>query len=101
MELRKRKVFKYDMNSEEMKNHVMTRENFIWTTQQMKSIVLKDLDSNHLKNIVAKIKRGDHASKEMHLDTLQFEISYRAVEQELITKNHSKDGKKRSLQGIG
>ena len=99
MDLRKRKEPKYEISSGVFDDHLGIRDAFNWITSSGKTVPLKEMDINHLRNAIAKINRGDYPLRESLGDTLRRELEYRlAVERETI-KNHTKDGQRRTLQG--
>ena len=101
MELRKRKVPRYTMYSLIIVNHGIARRAMSWTSESGNVTPLKTMNINHLKNAIAKIKRGHHPKKESFLPTLELELIYRETEENHNNKIKTKHGKKRSLEGIG
>tara|TARA_R110002049_G_scaffold25856_1_gene90395 strand:+ start:1033 stop:1290 length:258 start_codon:yes stop_codon:yes gene_type:complete len=85
MALRKRRQFKWGLKSEKIKFHIKFNRDTIWESQNGKKTMIKDMDYNHIKNCVAKIKRED-GWKEQDLEILVLELIYR----QLINKQQIK-----------
>jgi len=73
----KRKEYKWNKISEELIEHDKVR-GFIYETSKGKKIPVKDLDTNHIKNILAKIKREEDWREQLTY-MLKFELVYRQV----------------------
>lgn len=78
MGLRKRRPFKWDLNNTKIKYHVEFNRDMIWESQNGKQTMIKDMDFNHLKNCVAKIKR-EKGWREQDLEKLELEVIYRQI----------------------
>lgn len=70
---------KIDINKDEISNHKDLRCYFEWESSNGSKKTLKNLDHNHLKNIIAKIERGDLNSRLTSLSTLRTELKYRYI----------------------
>lgn len=77
MGLKPRKKFKYDKESPSIIAHIHNR-NQIWESQNGRKTEIKDMDINHIKNCIAKIKREDNW-RENYLNVLEMEEIYRQV----------------------
>jgi len=75
--LPKRRPFKWNENSIEIQNHIKNRD-MIWESQNGKKTEIQDMDLNHLKNCIAKIKREGNW-RENHLNILEMEIIFRQI----------------------
>lgn len=75
--LPKRKSFKWNKDSVEVIGHLADRE-YIHKTSKGKEIAVKNLDVNHIKNIIAKVGR-EEPWREVLLIVLRFELVYRTV----------------------
>ena len=73
----KRKEYKWNKISEELIEHNKVRGS-IYKTSRGKNIPIKDLDINHIKNILAKIKREEDWRRNTEY-MLKFELIYRQV----------------------
>jgi hypothetical protein len=88
--LLKRKEFKYTLSDKEMRRHGSVREAFGWVKSNDKRILYKDLDKNHIKNILKKHKRNGYKIKasEVHIYSLTNELHYReAVRINILKQN--------------
>lgn len=71
---------KIDINKREMEVHKDLRDSFHWESSNGARKLLKDLDHNHLKNIIAKIERGELDNSLTSLSLLKTELKYRYLE---------------------
>lgn len=78
----KKKRFHVTLGSKLMQAHDHIRSTNSWTSTNGISKLYKDLDINHLKNIVAKIERGELDDRLHQLFDLKNEIDYRNLQNE-------------------
>lgn len=78
----KKKKFNVSLNSLEMRRHQTLRDVSSWTSSNGKNALIKDLDINHLKNIIAKIDRGELQERLHLLFDLKNELNYRKLKDE-------------------
>ena len=95
--LPKRKPFKYNEKSKIIVEHGNQREDLTWQTSAGRILSLPEMDTNHLKNAIAKIKRGDHQNREHMLETLITEKIYREVYSLSKIKKKNEGPKRREL----
>jgi hypothetical protein len=93
--LPKRKEIKFTKDSQAMKDHEWVRQSFNHTTSTGKIIDLRKLDTNHIKNVLAKAQRDQMYRINtglLNLKVLSMELVYRKVhgiakrDQEAINK---------------
>ena len=89
MGLRPRRPPKWDLKSEIMQNHVHNDRGLIWTSSNGSTKSIAVMDINHIKNALAKIKRGELDNRKNMVPVLEMELLYRAV----CDINEKKDGK--------
>jgi hypothetical protein len=82
MMILKKKAFHVTIESRLMKAHEQIRNTIYWTSSNGVAKLYKDLDINHLKNIVAKIERGELDDRLHQLFDLKNEIDYRNLQNE-------------------
>lgn len=78
MMLLKKKFF-ISLESKTMIDHADMREYLIWTSSNGKECTYEFLDVNHLRNIVAKMERGELSDRLEHLFDLKNELNYRTL----------------------
>tara|TARA_R110000772_G_scaffold62137_6_gene139695 strand:- start:2179 stop:2424 length:246 start_codon:yes stop_codon:yes gene_type:complete len=78
----KKKAFHVTMSSSLMQAHKAIRDVVHWDSSNGTRKLYKELDINHLKNIVAKIERGELDDRLHQLFDLKNEIDYRNLENE-------------------
>lgn len=78
----KKKKFYTTIDSDIMSNHSEIREATKWTSSNGVSKLYKDLDINHLKNILAKFERGELEEKLDQLFDLKNELDFRNLKDE-------------------
>ena len=95
--LPKRRAYKWNENSPEIRNHIRNRD-MIWESQNGKKTELQEMDRNHLKNCIAKIKReGDWRTNV--LNVLEMELIFReVVKPETLIKLNEQRKQKRVLR---
>lgn len=71
-----RKQFKWSIDSKEIIDHEFYRD-FTYSSKKGK-IKIKDLDTNHIKNILNKMKR-EYDTRKKTINTLLFELIYREI----------------------
>jgi hypothetical protein len=76
-----KKKFFISLESKTMIDHADMREHLIWTSSNGKECTYEFLDVNHLRNIVAKMERGELSLKQglEHLFDLKNELNYRTL----------------------
>ena len=79
MKILSKKNFVYTPGDFVFEEHIDLRESITWTSQNGKVTLLKDIDINHLKNIIAKIERGELDEKKHLLFDLKQELNYRVA----------------------
>lgn len=79
MGLRPRRPPKWDLKSEIMQNHVDNDRGLIWTSSNGSTKSIAVMDMNHIKNALAKIKRGELDNRKNMVPVLEMELLYRAV----------------------
>jgi len=79
MNILTKKEFHLTLDSRIMKAHVIVRNTIYWKSSNGNSIMLGHLDVNHLKNIIAKIDRGELEEKTHQLFDLKNELNYRTL----------------------
>ena len=79
MALRKRRKFKYSVGSEEMIKHSEHGRTTTWTSSNGNQVSVMDMDSNHIKNAIAKIERGELMLRENMIPILKMELIYRQL----------------------
>jgi len=82
MTILKKKAFHVTIDSRLMKAHEQIRNTISWTSSNGTQKLYKELDVNHLKNIIAKIERGELEDRLHQLFDLKNEIDYRNLENE-------------------
>ena len=96
-----RKKSKYHEKSDLMLEHGRVRDDLMWTTSTGKNMTLPEMDTNHLKNAMAKIQRGDHKEREHMFETLKMEKIYREVYSlDKIKLKKNEQPKRRTLRSI-
>tara|TARA_B110000285_G_C14539802_1_gene344495 strand:+ start:29 stop:349 length:321 start_codon:yes stop_codon:yes gene_type:complete len=76
-----RKKFKLDKNSDEILRHEALRGIIQWVGSGNKTVNLVRMDTNHIKNAIAKFQRGELPMKEGAIMDLINEKMYREVHQ--------------------
>ncbi len=81
MDLKKRKLPKYNLRSPEFNRHTVSRSEDFWFSSDGKKILIKDLDKNHIFNIISKFKRGGYTDKDSSdfVGKLKMEVEYRSI----------------------
>ena len=79
MGLRPRRPPKWDLKSEIMQSHVSNDRGLIWTSSNGATKSIAVMDTNHIKNALAKIKRGELDNRKNMVPVLEMELLYRAV----------------------
>ena len=79
MALRPRRPPKWDLKSEIMQNHVNNDRGFIWTSSNGSTKSIAVMDINHIKNALAKIKRGELDNRKNMIPVLEMELLYRSI----------------------
>lgn len=74
-----KKKFSHALDSPIMEKHKQVRDTFEWASQNGHIKKLSGMDINHLKNIIAKIDRGDLESRKHYLFDLKNELIYREI----------------------
>lgn len=77
MDLFEKAEFHMSTDDAWFKQHQKVRQVKTWTSMNGSEALIMSLDSNHLKNIVAKIERGEHVEREDYLETMRAEVDYR------------------------
>jgi len=77
----KKKKFHVSLESKLMRQHHDAREVLSWTSSNGKTSYLCELDVNHLKNIIAKIERGELDERMHLLFDLKNELDYRKLKE--------------------
>lgn len=95
MALRKRKEFKYTLQSKIIKQHVNDRL-LSWTSSNGDMKKICDMDRNHIKNALAKIERGELDSRKAIVPKLKTELIYR----EIYNNNEKNKSHERSKLGL-
>ena len=72
-----RKEFKWNKKSKELIDHVSNRD-VIYETSSGKTILIKNMDTNHVKNSLKKIERDD-GYRQSAKDILKLELIYRQI----------------------
>ena len=75
----KKKKFHLTLDSKIMLAHELIRNNLSWTSSNGQTKLYKDIDINHLKNIIAKIDRGELDDRLHSLFDLKNELDYRKL----------------------
>jgi|TARA_R110002050_G_scaffold54127_1_gene122692 hypothetical protein len=77
----KRKEFKWTKNSIELRDHMMNCRNMTWESSRGKLTVLKDMDTNYIKNVIKKIERKeyDFLFDDSVKKTMKMELIYRQI----------------------
>lgn len=73
----KKKTFHITIDSRLMKAHEEIRNTVSWKSSNGAQKLYKELDVNHLRNIIAKIERGELEGRLHQLFDLKNEINYR------------------------
>ena len=84
MGLRKRKEFRWSIHYGKIPEHVEKNRDMKWESKNGKITMLKDMDTNHIKNCIAKQKREPSFIDGSVLEALELEIIYRTL---LITEH--------------
>lgn len=79
MALRPRRPPKWDLKSEIMQNHVNNNRGLIWTSSNGSTKSIAVMDINHIKNALAKIKRGELDNRKNMIPVLEMELLYRSI----------------------
>ena len=76
----KRKELKFSEKSGEVQEHYFYR-NVIWESGNGKKTLLKNMDKNHILNVIKKHKRGDYKDPvdPEFMELLKMELIYRQV----------------------
>ena len=76
----KRKELKYTNLSKEIKDHLKFRH-VIWESGNGKKTLLKNMDKNHILNVIKKHKRGDYKDPvdPEFMELLKMELIYRQL----------------------
>jgi hypothetical protein len=82
MNILKKKEFHLTINSRVIKAHGLIRNAIYWESTNGDKKVYRELDTNHLKNIIAKIERGDLSNRLHQLFDLRNELDYRNLKNE-------------------
>jgi len=75
MELRKRRGIKF--KASHFEEHIKVRQSFTWIRSNGKSVLLCDIDENHIKNTIKKARKEGYGTS--NLNTLQLELEYRIL----------------------
>lgn len=89
MGLKPRRPPKWDLKSEVMQNHVQNDRGLTWTSSNGSHKSIAVMDTNHIKNALAKIKRGELDNRKNMVPVLEMELLYRSV-CEISEKNERK-----------
>ncbi len=79
MGLPKRKKFKWSMQDEAIQNHVNNDRGLTWTSSNGKTQSIAIMDSNYIKNAIAKVERGEKNGGKFLLPVLKLELIYRQI----------------------
>ena len=82
MALPKRRQPRWTLDSIEIRNHVQKDRNMLWESQSGKITEVKNIDLNHLKNILNKFKRKEYTDflgDSVIADCLMYELIYREL----------------------
>ena len=76
----KRKELKFNEKSDEVQEHYFFRH-VIWESGNGKKTLLKNMDKNHILNVLKKHKRGDYKDPvdPEFMELLKMELIYRQV----------------------
>tara|TARA_B110000914_G_C15204610_1_gene327789 strand:+ start:169 stop:417 length:249 start_codon:yes stop_codon:yes gene_type:complete len=76
----KRKELKFNEKSDEVQEHYFFRH-VIWESGNGKKTLLKNMDKNHILNVIKKHKRGDYKDPvdPEFMELLKMELIYRQV----------------------
>lgn len=95
MGLRKRRKSKWDSSHAAIKHHSENDRGTVWTSQNGSSKSIANMDSNHLKNCINKIGRGEMDDRLWMLDILKMEEIYRQIYTE---QKHQEENENREQQ---
>lgn len=81
MGLRKRKESRWDLQSELIRNHINNDRGRVWRSKNGDSTAISVMDTNHIKNALAMIKRGAYEKKKDKkiVAVLETELLYRTI----------------------
>ena len=88
MGLKPRKPPKWDLKSEIMQNHINNERGITWTSENGNQQAIAIMDTNHIKNALAKIQRGEYEHKKNMAPVLEMELHYRSICE--ITENNGR-----------
>ena len=79
MDLRRRRGIKFKPSH--FDEHREIRKNFTWVGLGGKSVLLCNMNENHIKNLIKKARRKGYGTS--NLNTLQLELEYRKLNNQL------------------
>ena len=94
-----RKKFKWNKDSSIIKRHHDLRDVFTWTSSNGRITPLPEMDSNHIKNALAKFERGESNCTDSEVLYLRRESMYREIYKINKIEKKIKNGK-RTLEGL-
>ena len=77
--LKERRKSKYNLDSKEIIDHLSHSRRIKWVSSKGKFILVKDMDSNYIKNVLNKIERCKLINKKYMVPVLKMELEYREI----------------------
>lgn len=77
--LRKRRQPRWDLKSEIIQNHINNDRGLTWTSSNGRVQSIAVMDTNHIKNAIAKFERGELDNRKSIIPVLKMELQYRSV----------------------
>lgn len=96
----KRRKSTLNENSKIIIEHGKNRDKLIWISANGHSRTLPEMDTNHIKNAIAKIQRGDLEERRHQLQDLITEKIYREVLSVSKQKNTNTKDEQREQTGL-
>ena len=79
MGLKPRKEFKWSLNSDRIKEHIESKGGeLLWESQNGRENKLKDLDINHIKNIIKLFNKKEYIDDSV-FECIESELIYRTL----------------------